>query len=93
VKFAFIQVLCWEAFSSHSKRLISKKSKPKSRIGKQTQKVLSHSQRSAKNVYLCVLILGEISLFLRCFRDPIRVPRIENRVPRISENYHWVPRI
>jgi len=25
--------------------------------------------------------------------DPIRVPRIENRVPRISENCHWVPRI
>jgi len=25
--------------------------------------------------------------FLRCFRDPIRVPRIENRVPRIRENY------
>jgi len=22
--------------------------------------------------------------FLRCFRDPIRVPRIENWVPRIS---------
>jgi len=31
--------------------------------------------------------------FLRCFRDPDRVPRIENRVPRISENYHRVPRI
>ena len=23
--------------------------------------------------------------FLRCFRDPIRVPRIENRIPRIGE--------
>jgi len=32
-------------------------------------------------------------IFLKCFRDPIRVPRIENRVTRISENYHWVPRI
>jgi len=31
--------------------------------------------------------------FLRWFRDPIQVPRIENRVPRISENYHRVPRI
>jgi len=31
--------------------------------------------------------------FLRCFRDPIQVPRIENRVPSISENYHRVPRI
>jgi len=32
-------------------------------------------------------------VFLRCFRDPIQFPRIEDRVPRISENYHWVPRI
>jgi len=31
--------------------------------------------------------------FLRCFRDPIRGPRIENRVPKIRENHHWVPRI
>jgi len=30
--------------------------------------------------------------FLRSFRDPVRVPRIENRVPRISENYHRIPR-
>ena len=29
--------------------------------------------------------------FLRRFRDPIRVTRIENRVPRIRENYHRVP--
>ena len=33
------------------------------------------------------------SSFLRCFRDPIRVPRIENWVPRIRENYHRVSRI
>jgi len=32
-------------------------------------------------------------VFLRCFRDPIRVPTIENQVPRTSENYHRVPRI
>jgi len=32
-------------------------------------------------------------VFLRCFRDPIWVPRIENRVPRIRENYDRVPRI
>jgi len=32
-------------------------------------------------------------VFLRCFRDPIPVPRIENQVPTISENYHRVPRI
>ena len=32
-------------------------------------------------------------VFSRCFRGPIRVPRIENRVPWIRENYHRVPRI
>jgi len=32
-------------------------------------------------------------VFLRRFRGPIRLPRIENRVPRIRENYHRVPRI
>ena len=32
-------------------------------------------------------------VFLRCFRDPIRVPKIENWVPRIRVNYHRVPRI
>jgi len=31
--------------------------------------------------------------FFRCFRDPIRVPRIEYRVSRIGQNYHRVPRI
>jgi len=31
--------------------------------------------------------------FLRRFRDQIRVPRISNRVPRIRENYHRVPKI
>jgi len=31
--------------------------------------------------------------FLRRFMDPIRVPRISNRVPRIRENYHQVPKI
>jgi len=32
-------------------------------------------------------------VFLRHFRDPILVPRFENWVPRISENYHQVPRL
>ena len=32
-------------------------------------------------------------VFLRRFRDPIRVSRIENRVPKIRENYHRVSRI
>jgi len=31
--------------------------------------------------------------FVRCFRDPNRVPRIENQVPKIRENYHRVPKI
>jgi len=31
--------------------------------------------------------------FLRCFKVPIRVHRIENRVPRIRENYRQVPTI
>jgi len=38
-------------------------------------------------------ILYVYTVFLRCFRDPTRVPRIENRVARISEYYHRVPRI
>jgi len=29
----------------------------------------------------------------KVFKDPIRIPRIENRVPRIRENYHRVSRI
>jgi len=32
-------------------------------------------------------------VFLRRFGDPIRIPRIENLVPRIREKYHRVPRI
>ena len=31
--------------------------------------------------------------FLRWFKDPIQVPRIETRVPRSSENCHRFPRI
>jgi len=34
-----------------------------------------------------------IQVFVRRFRDPIRVPRVSNRVPRIRENYHRVPKI
>jgi len=32
-------------------------------------------------------------VFLRHFGDPIRVPRISNRVSRIRENYDQVPKI
>jgi len=35
----------------------------------------------------------KMQYFLRRFRGPIRVPRISNRVPRIRENYHRVPKI
>jgi len=31
--------------------------------------------------------------FLKVFRDPIRVHRVKNRVPKIRENYQRVPRI
>ena len=34
-----------------------------------------------------------IVVFLRCFRDPIWVLRIEKPVSRISQNYHRVPRL
>jgi len=38
-------------------------------------------------------ILAFTPVFLRRFRDPIRVPRISNRVPRIRAHYHRVPKI
>jgi len=37
--------------------------------------------------------LKSCQVFLRCFRDPIRVPKTESRVPRITENHHGVTRI
>jgi len=42
---------------------------------------------------ISVLIVCYTRVFLRRFRDPIRVPRILKRVPRIKENYHRVPKI
>jgi len=39
------------------------------------------------------VIVSYMQVFLRCFRDLIRIPRIKNWVPRIRENYHRVPRI
>jgi len=42
-------------------------------------------------IYEKALII--IPVFLRRFRDPILVPRISNRVPRIREKYHRVPKI
>jgi len=34
-----------------------------------------------------------MQVFLRCLRDPHRVPRISNWVSRIRENCNWVPKI
>jgi len=45
---------------------------------------------------LCTSLVGVKSMkagFLKCFRDPIRVSRIENWILRIRENYQRVPRI
>ena len=38
-------------------------------------------------------IMHKVRVFLRRFRNPIRVLRISNRVPIIRENYHRVPKI
>ena len=46
---------------------------------------------SGENFYCDCGSLWAKSVFLRCFGDPIRVNRTENRVPRISENYHRIP--
>jgi len=35
----------------------------------------------------------ETRVFWKCFSNTIRVPRIENLVPRIIENYHRAPRM
>jgi len=46
------------------------------------------------SLFIIFTTYGTITrVFLRRFRDPIRVPRIENRVPIIRENHHGVPRI
>ena len=45
-------------------------------------------------LWLALLFSKEYSQgFLGDFRDPIRVHRIENRVLRIRENYHQVPKV
>jgi len=47
------------------------------------------------NIFSCYEAPSGIKsrVFSRCFRDPIPVPRISNRVIRIRENYHRVLRI
>jgi len=46
------------------------------------------------NSIICVIdTLSFNQIFLMCFTNPNRVPRIENRVLKIIENYAWVPRI
>jgi len=63
------------------------------RVG-QAAKVLAHAISTMDFVSDCNIKFSiKLNSFLRCFRDLIRVPRIENRVPRIRENYHQVPRI
>jgi len=46
------------------------------------------TQMSPQKLWMSPQAPGQV--FLRCFRDQIRVSRIENRVPRIRENYHRV---
>jgi len=48
--------------------------------------------KAFSNLYLCDCFRYN-RVFLSHFRDPIQVPRIENRVPTIRENHHRVPRI
>ena len=40
-----------------------------------------------------VSLMTRAGFFQRRFRDPIRVPRISNRVPRIREHYHRASKI
>jgi len=49
-----------------------------------------HSPRS---LYYSLLLVQATYIWAGFFKDPNRGPRIENRVPRIRENYHRIPRI
>jgi len=51
--------------------------------------LVANMQRIASHI----LSYGITQVFLRPFRDPIRVPRISNRVPRIKANCHGIPEI
>ena len=44
-------------------------------------------------VFASTKLLTTAGFFKAFFRDPIRVPRILNSVPRIRENYHRVHKI
>jgi len=57
------------------------------------KKIINQTKHTATRRLLHRLHLSHDQGPLRRFRDPIRVPRISNRVPRIRENYHWVPKI
>ena len=56
---------------------------------------LCEKTSTGKVIMLCVYLSEDLldQGFLRRFRDPIRVPRISNRVPRFRENYYRVPKI
>jgi len=47
----------------------------------------------AKQTAPAVKVILQFRVFVRRFRNPIRVPRIENQVPRIRDNHHWALRI
>jgi len=71
-------------------RILSLQLKPKSgrmRLAGWTQLVSSDSCASRSVQF------DKSRVFWRRFRDPTWVPRISNRVPRIGENYHRVPKI
>ena len=54
-----------------------------------SSKVGQNEQQS----FTCITLVWLHQFFLRCFMDPFRDRRIENRVSKIRKNYHWVPRI
>ena len=54
---------------------------------------LCHNLTIALEFLPCQFKYWVKAVFLRRFRDPIRVPRIENRVSRIRKSYHWALRI
>ena len=66
-----------------------------SRNMKMSRQIIFKKQMHSDITFICFskIWFDYMQGFLRRFRDTIRVPGIENRVPRIRENYHRVPRI
>jgi len=63
------------------------------RRGTNPKSIIKSQNISHKIVTFPAIFKYYTSVFLRYFRDPIRVPRIENLVPKMKEIYHRVPRI